>query len=124
MNIELQIQLAKQIWDEVEGNPNSMYIYISRNLTKEEHLAIEDLLKKGVIKRNNHFLSINSQTKFFLENNGKTKLEIKDDQERKRKEKEIELSKEANSISKKSMLISGLALIISIISLCITLVKK
>lgn len=124
MNTELQIQLAQQIWNDVEGNPNIVYLYNSREFSKEQNMAIQDLLKRGVIKRNKHSFYVSPQTKFFLENNGKTKFEIKENEEKKIKEKELELSKEANSISKRSMFISGLALIISAISIYITLTKK
>ena len=72
MNTELQIQLAQQIWNDVEGNPNIVYLYNSREFSKEQNMAIQDLLKRGVIKRNKHSFSVSSQTKFFLEHDGKT----------------------------------------------------
>lgn len=83
MNTELQIQLAQQIWNDVEGNTNIVYLYNSREFSKEQNLAIQDLLKRGVIKRNKHSFYVSSQTKFFLENNGKTKFEIKENEEKK-----------------------------------------
>ncbi len=83
MNTELQIQLAQQIWNDVEGNPNIVYLYNSREFSKEQNMAIQDLLKRGVIKRNKHSFSVSSQTKFFLEHDGKTKFEIKENEEKK-----------------------------------------
>lgn len=123
MNRELQIKLAQKIWDDVEGETTTCFIYYPRDFKPEENMAIEDLIKKLVIKRNGSSLFVTSQTKFFLKNNGKTEREIKEEEERKLKEKELELSKEANSISKKSMIISGFALFISVISICISLFK-
>lgn len=123
MNRELQIKLAQKIWTELNGSTTSYLIYNQREYTHEENMAIQDLIKKLVIKRNGSSLSVSSQTYFFLKNNGRTEREIKEDEEKDRKEQELQLSKEANAISKKSMLISGVALFISFTSICITIFK-
>lgn len=123
MNRELQIKLAQKIWTELNGSITSYLIYNQREYTHEENMAIQDLIKKLVIKRNGSSLSVSSQTYFFLKNNGRTEREIKEDEEKDRKEQELQLSKEANAISKKSMLISGVALFISFTSICITIFK-
>lgn len=121
MNRELQIKLAQKIWDDVEGETTTCFIYYQNDFNPEENMAIQDLIKKSVVKRSDDSLFVNSQTKFFLENNGKTEREIKEEEEKKIKEQELELSKEANAISKKSMKISRAALIVSFISICIAI---
>lgn len=121
MNRELQIKLAQKIWDDVEGETTTCFIYYQNDFKPEENMAIQDLIKKSVVKRSDNSLFVNSQTKFFLENNGKTEREIKEEEEKKIKEQELELSKEANAISKKSMKISRAALIVSFISICIAI---
>lgn len=86
MNRELQIKLAQKIWTELNGSTTSYLIYNQREYTHEENMAIQDLIKKLVIKRNGSSLSVSSQTYFFLKNNGRTEREIKEDEEKDRKE--------------------------------------
>ncbi|MGL4862531.1 MAG: hypothetical protein ACRC3I_00560 [Cetobacterium sp.] len=124
MNKEAQMNLAQRIWDDTKGNPLVSVYYNQAKFTEEENLAFQDLIKKMVIKRSRNSIFVSSQTKFFLENNGKTEREIKEEEDKKMKEKELELAKEANSISKKSMMISGVALFISFISICISIFKS
>lgn len=54
MNEELQLKLAKEIWGDSEGRLD-MIVYFERKLTPEEDLALEELLRRGVIKRSNGY---------------------------------------------------------------------
>ena len=72
MNEELQLKLAREIWEDSKGRLD-VIVYFERKLTPEEALALEELLRRGVIKRINVYnYKICPETKKFLDNGGKT----------------------------------------------------
>lgn len=108
MNEELQLKLAREIWEDSKGRLD-VIVYFERKLTPEEALALEELLRRGVIKRSNGYnYKICPETKKFLDNGGKTERELE--------QEELKIAKDANRISIISMIFSGLAIIISILS--------
>ena len=112
MDIELQLELAKKYWVDLKGSPD-ITVSPDINLTPEKKLAMEELLRKGVLKKKNGSYSICSETKYFIENNGKTNYELEKEKENNLKLNELELAKEANKIAKRSQWISIVSIIIS-----------
>ncbi|MGO2118506.1 MAG: hypothetical protein ACTH29_06180 [Fusobacterium sp.] len=112
MDIELQLQLAREYWKNSKGRPD-IFMYPDGKLTPEEKLAIEELLRKGVLKRKKNSYFVCPETKNFIENNGKTSYEIGKEKEEKLRVKELELATESNRIAKRSQWISILSIIIS-----------
>ena len=112
MDREVQLELAKEYWKHSKGCPDSS-MYPDRDLTPEKKLAMEELLRKGVLKRKKNYYSVCPETKNFIENNGKTSYELEKEKDENLKIKELELTKEANKIAKRSQLISILSIIIS-----------
>lgn len=88
-------------------------MYPNRGLTSEEKLAMDELIRKGVLKRKKHYYYVCSETKFFIGNNGKTNFELEKEKDENRKEKELEIAKESNKISKYSIGISIISMIVS-----------
>ena len=116
MNEELQLKLGKEIWEDCKGRLD-VIVYFERRLNPEEALALEELLRRGVIKRSNGYnYKICPETKKFLDNGGKTERELEQEEEKRRKEEELKIAKDANRISIISMIFSGFAIIISILS--------
>lgn len=115
MNEELQLKLAREIWEKTKGSLNASIYFIKSS--SEEALALEELLRHGVIKRSNGYnYKICPETKKFLDNGGKTERELEQEEEKRRKEEELKIAKDANRISIISMIFSGFAIIISILS--------
>lgn len=114
-NKELQLELAKHIWELSKGDPNSCLHGF--DFSSEEKLQMEYLLEKGVLKKSNSCYFVCSTTREFIVNNGKTNLELEKEREEQRAEETLKLAKEANKTSKISMWISGIAFIASVLSL-------
>ena len=50
MNEELQLKLAREIWGKTKGSLNASIYFIKSS--SEEALALEELLRRGVIIKN------------------------------------------------------------------------
>lgn len=61
MDKESQLNMTKEIWEQAKGNADTG-VYLE-SPTPEEKLIVEELLKRGVIKRKNSFYYICSETK-------------------------------------------------------------
>lgn len=123
MNKELQLKIAKELWEKSKGSPDIIFFNDSETSTDELH-AYEELLKRGVIKRKNHSYFVCSATQFFIDNNGKTESEIENDKEEYRKEESLRIANESNKISKRANYISWFAIVISLLSVYVTIYVK
>lgn len=123
MNKELQLKIAKELWEKSKGSPDVIFFNDSETSIEELH-AYEELLKRGVIKRKNHRYSVCSATKFFIDNNGKTESEIENDKEEYRKDESLRIANESNKISKRANYISWFAIVISLLSVYVTIYVK
>ncbi len=115
MDKESQLNMTKEIWEQAKGNADTG-VYLE-SPTPEEKLIVEELLKRGVIKRKNSFYYICSETKKFMDNNGKTSYEIEKEKSEQREIDLLEATKEANIISKKSNTLAKWALGLSILAI-------
>lgn len=112
MDIELQLQLAREYWEDSKGRPD-ISMRPDRDLTSEEKLAMEELLRKGILKRKKYSYFVCPETKRFIDNGGKTSYELEKEKDENRKEKELEIAKESNKIAKYSIGISIISIILS-----------
>lgn len=86
MNEELQLKLAREIWEKTKGSLNASIYFIKSS--SEEALALEELLRRGVIKRiKGSNYKICPETKKFLGNGGKTERELEQEEEKRRRVK-------------------------------------
>lgn len=112
MNTKLQLEIAKEYWENSGGNPDVKYCGES---DLEKRHALEELIKKGVLKRNNGCYSVCSATKTFIDNNGKTESELEKEKEEYRKDESLRIAKRSNCISWWAIIISILAIVVSIL---------
>ncbi|MCK8828522.1 hypothetical protein MWH25_12390 [Natroniella acetigena] len=108
-----ELELAKEIWEDCNGDLGQRLILDLRTMDSERKLKLENLLRKGVIKKYNNAYGVSITTKKFIENDGMTDHEIEKIKEEERKDLSLKYSKRANIISTIALFISLFGVIIA-----------
>ncbi len=111
--VDKDLELAKRIWKDTGGDFNISWA--PETTFEEDNFTIKSLLERGVVDKIKSRYAINSRTKNFIENNGKTDVELKAETKEKREKEIIEIAKKANNISYLAIAVSLTSLVVSIL---------